>query len=123
MKTVERIKKLRKENSLNQKDVADFLGMSLTGYAGYEQGKTRLPIEHLSSLSDYYNVTADYLLGKSDLKHSQTELEFYNDIKVKNLNQLVDEYNITLGDKAMSDDEMRILIKLMKGFLEDENWF
>jgi transcriptional regulator with XRE-family HTH domain len=80
-----RLKELRNEKKLKQTEVAEFLGMSISGYAGYEQGVRKIPVNLIVELSDYYGVTSDYLLGKTDIRYTQDELKFYNDIKEKGI--------------------------------------
>ena len=55
--------KLRKSHHMTQEDVARVLGTSQTMYARYERGANHLPIRHLITLSKYYGVSTDYMLG------------------------------------------------------------
>lgn len=57
-----RIRDLRKDNDLSQKQVADMLGMSQTGYSKYETGENDIPTHILIALAKFYNVSVDYLL-------------------------------------------------------------
>lgn len=59
----ERIKEIRTEKELTQKEIADLLNMKQPQYARYENGKRELPITHLKTLAEYYNISADYILG------------------------------------------------------------
>ena len=63
-----RIRDLREDHDLTQQQVAALLGTSQTMYARYERGANELPIRHLITLADYYHVTTDYILGRSDRK-------------------------------------------------------
>lgn len=63
MKFNERLKNIRKECGLTQKDVYEKLNISPNGYASYEQGRTEPNIETLVKLCNIFNVSADYLLG------------------------------------------------------------
>lgn len=63
MNYIKRIRDLREDNDKTQKEIADYLGTSQTMYARYERGANELPIRHLIALCDYYNVSADYILG------------------------------------------------------------
>ena len=63
----ERLKELRKENKLTQKQIAKILNKSETGYASWEQGLAEPSINDLILLSDYYRVSIDYLVGKEDI--------------------------------------------------------
>ena len=61
-----RLRDLREDHDKTQQDIADVLGTSQTRYARYERGANELPLRHLLTLADYYGVSADYLLGRSD---------------------------------------------------------
>ncbi|MCM1365414.1 MAG: helix-turn-helix domain-containing protein [Faecalibacterium sp.] len=64
---IQKLRSLREDNDLTQQQVADFLGTSQTMYARYERNANELPIRHLISLCELYNVSSDYLLDiKSD---------------------------------------------------------
>ena len=60
---MDKLRGLREDNDLTQKQIADILGTSQTMYARYERGANEMPIRHLISLCKYYNVSADYLLN------------------------------------------------------------
>jgi transcriptional regulator with XRE-family HTH domain len=59
---LDRLRGLREDNDLTQAQVAQVLGTSQTMYARYERGANELPVRHLVTLCQYYNVSADYLL-------------------------------------------------------------
>ena len=62
----ERLKQLRIDNQITQKQIADFLGMTVNGYQNYEYDKREMNIKTLTILADYFNVSIDYLVGRSD---------------------------------------------------------
>ena len=62
----DRIRALREDRDLTQSQIAQVLGTSQTMYARYERGASELPIRHLMKLAEYYGVTTDYLLGRTD---------------------------------------------------------
>ncbi len=64
-----RLKDLREDKDLLQKEVAKKLGISQQYYSQYEMGKYTMPIELLIILSQEYNVSLDYLVGLSDKKN------------------------------------------------------
>lgn len=71
----ERIKNLREDKDLTQKQLADILFMQLTQYRRYETGERELPLELAISLSKYYNVPIDYIAGISEkINTSDTDL-------------------------------------------------
>lgn len=63
MKT--RIRELREDNDLLQKDVANFLNMSQRGYSHYETG-SNIPNDILIKLAEYYKTSIDYILYQTD---------------------------------------------------------
>ena len=63
-----RIRDMREDHDLTQKQVAQMLGMSQTGYSKYETGENDIPTAVLIKLADYYQTSTDYLLGRTDKK-------------------------------------------------------
>ena len=63
-----RIRDLREDRDLTQKQIAKLLGMSQTGYSKYETGENDIPTAVLIKLSDFYETTTDYLLDRTDKK-------------------------------------------------------
>ena len=64
----ERLKELRSEQGLTQKNIGKILNISRQLYSRYERGTQKIPIKHLIALSRYCNVSVDYLLNLSDKK-------------------------------------------------------
>ena len=65
---LKRMRDLREDRDLLQREVAEVLGTSQTMYARYERGANELPVHHLITLCRFYGVSADYFLGLSDKK-------------------------------------------------------
>ena len=64
----DRLKEIREENNLLQKDVAKILKISQVQYSRYETGIRLIPIDKIAILADYYNTNIDYLLYRTDNK-------------------------------------------------------
>ncbi len=64
----ERIRDLREDRDLTQKEIAELLGTTQQVYSRYENGTNEMPIRHLITLCRYFNVSADTVLG---LQHEQ----------------------------------------------------
>lgn len=64
--TTTRLKDIRKEQGLLQKDLAAHLGITQQAYANYESGKREPDYDTLAKLADIFNVSVDYLLGRTD---------------------------------------------------------
>ena len=68
MMKFENIRSLRIDSGLTQKQVAAQLGISQNTYSQYEIGVLNYPVEALIKLADFYNVSVDYLLGRTNEK-------------------------------------------------------
>lgn len=63
-----RLRDLREDMDLKQKALADMLNVHQTTYSDYELGRINIPMHVLHTLADYYNVSTDYLLGRTNVK-------------------------------------------------------
>ena len=63
-----RIRDLREDADLTQKQIAEYLKMSQTGYSKYETGENDIPTAVWLKLADFYNTSVDYLMKKTDVK-------------------------------------------------------
>lgn len=63
-----RIRDLREDRDLAQKEVAAFLGIDQRVYSNYETGKREIPVRLLVRLVDFYEVSTDYLLGRTTVQ-------------------------------------------------------
>lgn len=111
-----RITSLRKQRNLSQYELAERLGFSRGKLANYEQGSRQPDYETLIKIADYFNVSTDYLLGKSNgenefssdnrLSLTREEMKIFEELK---------KHPILFHDLS-SDPEKKIkeLIKLQK---------
>lgn len=63
-----RIRDLREDKDLKQKDIANYLICDQSLYSKYERGERPLPLEYAEKLADFYGVSVDYLLGRTNNK-------------------------------------------------------
>ena len=68
MLVYKRVRDLREDNDKTQKDIALLLNMHVTVYQRYERGERELPLWEAIKLADYYGVSLDYLVGRSNTK-------------------------------------------------------
>lgn len=61
-----RIRDLREDNDLTQKQVSSVLMCDQSLYSKYERGEREIPLALVASLADYYGVSVDYLIGRTD---------------------------------------------------------
>lgn len=64
----ERIRNLREDSDIKQKDMAAYLKLHQTTYSSYELGKLNIPIYILVDLAKFYHTSVDYLIGLTDVR-------------------------------------------------------
>lgn len=134
-----RLTSLRKERNLSQKEAAGALGVSQALLSHYEKGIRECRLEFLARASEYYDVTADYLLGLSEnrraLNDIYTDAELATDSKIKSKTLFrslaeIDERMSSAGaqyEQAFTDllimDIYRLLLFGVKTGISDADWF
>lgn len=94
-----RLKILRKENNLTVRELGEKINISYAAISKMENNLQNINNEYLIILSNFFNVSVDYLLGVSDIKNSKQEFEpilfsLYNEIKDLNNTQKEDLLNV-----------------------------
>lgn len=64
----QRIRDLREDNDKTQKEIAELLNIYTTTYQRWERGDTEIPVHRIKQLCQFYNVSADYILGFTNTK-------------------------------------------------------
>ncbi len=67
----QRIRNLREDNDLKQRELAEILNCSQRIYSNYERGDVDIPTEILIKLADYYDVSTDFILGRTNNPNMQ----------------------------------------------------
>lgn len=112
----EKLRELRKSRGLTQKEVGERLSLSQVSYGRFELGKRRLTEKHLRSLSEFYNVSLDYLLDSDKQSY----------LSLKNILELLPErqYSVDVSvyfSESLSEDNQRILPR-SKPIFESCRW-
>ena len=68
-----RLKDMREDKDLIQKQVADFLRINQRVYSNYETGKREIPVKHRKKLAELYHTSTDYLLGRTNITKPYTK--------------------------------------------------
>lgn len=69
-----RIRELREDNDKTQQQIADLIKVKLTTYRRWELGERTIPTNYVVVLADFYNVSADYILGRTDNPKMNTNI-------------------------------------------------
>ena len=64
----QRIQALRTDADMSQKQLSEILHISQRSYSHYETGSRNIPVEMLIRLANYYDISVDYLVGRTDKK-------------------------------------------------------
>ncbi|WP_434632006.1 helix-turn-helix domain-containing protein [Thermoanaerobacterium thermosaccharolyticum] len=115
----DRLKQLRNEKNLTQEELAKYIGTTRATLASWETGRREPDMETLRKLSDYFNVTLDWLMGNTDIRNQAGEItdavsddpelaEFWNDLKQREDLKLLFKQTRNLSPKAIKQ-VMRII--------------
>ncbi len=100
----ERIKELRKEAKLTQKQIAEKLDMPQSLYSNLERGIKQANQKRLKQFSDFYNISTDYLLGNTDIKSKTLETD---------LNKTLDTVR-SFDGKPITDADRETIREILK---------
>lgn len=107
---IERLKKLRKEGKLTQKDIATFLNISQPAYQQFESGKKKMNLETMEKLADFFNVSTDYLLGKTDFPYLDLEVDIDNAI----------DNSVAYDGTPITDNDREIIKDFLKEYFANK---
>lgn len=123
-----RLKEIRTEKEKTQQEIANYLGITRPAYTAYESGNRQPDYETLQRLADFFNVTTDFLLGRTDTRNETTPEQ-----KIKNalsgdpelsefwesLSQREDLKILFKQTRDMSPEAIKRIIRYIK-IVEDE---
>lgn len=109
-----KLQTLRQQKDVSQSEIAKYIGLTVGAYQNYENGRREANYETLCKLADFYNVSTDYLLGRTPVKQMTTK-------EPDVLSQLAQIFNLTEMQKvivqtyiAVSPKERKKLIEVME---------
>lgn len=106
-----RIKALRNERNLLQKDLAEKLNLSQQTISLYESEKRQPDYQILQSIADFFNVSVDYLLGRTDNTKDLSSPIRESELKYSVQNEIIDEIQKLSPE---SQEDLKKLIELYK---------
>lgn len=111
-----RLKNLRLENNLTQKELAEKLNMQNTAISKYELGEREPDIETINNIAEFFNVSTDYLLGRTDIKNPEDKIEKIEKLAHKEIQSVEDALEIIESQEGLMlkgetlTDEDKILL-------------
>lgn len=110
MKYGERLKQLRNNKGLSQKELTDRLNLNRSTYARYETSSTQPDFQTLIKLAKFYNVSIDFLLGNSDDP---------NETKDDDLEDFIKNVRVWYKDEPDAEEKLKMMKKMFEVFKED----
>lgn len=103
-----RLKELREEKELTQAELGEKLGISRNTIASWESNRRTPELETAKQLADYFNVSIDYLLGRTDIRKFSLDIENIAAMRSKELE----------GYEELPDDAKKMLQAIVKEYYE-----
>lgn len=98
---IDRLKDIREDKDLTQKEIAKILNITQPTYSAFENGTKIIPLKHLNTLCNYYDVSLDYILTLSNERKTTNNITILDKNKIgKNIRQVRLENNLTLRNLA-----------------------
>lgn len=111
----ERLKSLRLEAGLTQKQIAEKLEIKQQSYAQWESGRTKPRSATLNKFADFFGVTTDYLLGKTNIKKEIPEGEELE----KELDRAIDN-SVGFKGKPVSDYDREVIKEVLRNYFKNQ---
>ena len=92
----ERLRQLRKSANISQQTLGNAMNVTKVSISGYETGNRKPDTDTLQKLADYFDVSTDYLLGRSEAKETRAS------------------YHSKVSDNSMTSEEAELLTQLQK---------
>ena len=107
----DRLKKLRQQEKYTQKEIANFLNITQPAYQQFESGKKKINIETMQKLADFYNVSTDYLLGKTDIPDPDSDID---------LDSAIDN-SVAYDGTPITDHDREIIKNYLNEYFSNKN--
>ncbi len=119
----ERLKELRSIKKISQQELSDRLGFNRATYARYETGDTQPDFDTLKKLADFFDVSTDYILGRSDKPRSSNQLDGVDEKEQAEFEAFINnpEHGIFFKDYLSAPEERREEMRIIfKALMEKE---
>lgn len=110
MEFKDRLKEIRLNKKLTQKDIANYFQTSPQSYAQWEKGLRKPSAENLQKLAVFFNVSTDYLLGKTDILDSDIEID---------LDTAIDN-SVAFDGTPITDDDRETIKNYLKDYFANK---
>ena len=105
----ERLKELREENDLNFQNISNLLNIEKDTYGQYERQNVIIPIKHLNTICNYFDVSIDYILGFTN------KINYNNYQKEIDINKVSNRLKEFRKDNNLTQEKLAKLLNVVKG--------
>ena len=105
-----RLKELRNKANITQKELAEAINTSQQSIAFYEKGERKPKHDMVEKLADYFNVSTDYLLGKTDFPDLNVEVDIDNAI----------DNSVAYDGTPITDNDREIIKNFLKDYFSNK---
>jgi transcriptional regulator with XRE-family HTH domain len=119
-----RLKSLREELGLNQSSLAKNLGISASTIGMYEQNRRTPDNEMLTKIAEYFNVSTDYLLGRTDIRNIENknikpdEEKDIEELLEKTMKELQEQQGLMLNGEIVDENDLILLRNAIRNGIE-----
>lgn len=108
------VKKLRIEHKLKQEDIGEIISKSQQSVSRLEKEKREIDIYELCVLADYFNVSTDYILGRTENRTTPNIASAYETLLIENYSVLKDLRNLNIDEQAIITSIIANCVNLVK---------
>ena len=111
---MENLKKFRKEKGIKQEEIAAYLNVSRGSYSRYETGSRKMDQDTLKKISEFLNVSIDYLVGNIEYPITLDELKFAKEIDTLSDEEAFESYDFVIDGEAVTKEEAKKMLELIR---------
>lgn len=111
----ERLRFMRENKKMTQKDISKKFKLAESTISMYERGEREPSLDLVEQFADFFNVSIDYLSGRSDspVEYTTSEKSFLDDLQLTD-DELINKYKLIVDGKEASEEEIKNAIKYIK---------
>ena len=115
-----RLKEIRLEKGIKQSEVALYLNVRQPTYSRYETGVNKLDPETLIKLSEFFDLSIDYIIGNSNVPMTLNQVRFDKEVDQLSDKEVFDKYELYLHGEKLTKSEAKKMLKMIRALNEDD---
>lgn len=115
---MQNLKELRKKKGVKQQEIADYLGITRAAYTNIENGKRETDFDTLNKLANYFDVSIDYLFGKTNDSTPLSKKKPTPETVGPALAEMLKKHGYLKDDQPLTDEEADELLRIAKAVME-----